>query len=114
MKRPVSRVRAKAAWSSGISGAYCAFTSTCGIGGTASHGSGPAATQDQIRRNRDDSRYDRVLDVTEVLVELVVACAEPPAHAREREAPDRAPERRQHRVAREARLENPGRDRDER
>ena len=34
MKRPLSSVRLKACCSSGMNGAYCALTSTCGIGAT--------------------------------------------------------------------------------
>src|SRR5437763_911044 len=113
MKRPLSSVRVKASCSWGISGAYCALTSTWGIAGTASHGSRPSVPQDQIRDQQNDSRHERVLDVPEPVVDPGVARPERPAGAGPAEGPDRAAERREDDVAAELRLEHPGRNRDE-
>src|SRR5690242_12960577 len=87
MNRPLSTVRVNASWSSGIRGAYCALTSTCGIfmGGK---GSRATPSPDQVRRETHDSHHDRVLDPAEVVVERVPAGAEPPADPGQDEAPD--------------------------
>src|SRR3954468_16680593 len=114
MKRPDSSVRAKASCSSGISGAYCALTSTCGIGGTASHGNRPAPPHNPVPPAQHDRDDDRELGVLERVVEAFPARAEGPADAGEAEAPDRAARRREQRVTAEGRAEDAGRDRDER
>src|SRR5579884_4013371 len=89
MNRPDSMVRAKASFSSSASGAYCARTSTCGIGMARAHRRRPPAADGQVRDEQHDQHDDRDLDVGEVVVELRVAGAEPPADPGEHEAPDR-------------------------
>ena len=68
----------------------------------------------EVRRDGDDSERDHVLDVAERVVEALPARAERVAGGREAERPDRASDQREHRVAHERRLEDAGRDRDER
>src|SRR5581483_1538254 len=113
MKRPLSSVRVKASCSSGISGAYCALTSTWAIfmGGKRSRA---PASPDQVRRDGEDSRHDRVFHPLEVAVERVPARAEPPADAGQRGAPDAVADEREHVVASERALEEARRDGDER
>src|SRR5207237_5698202 len=62
----------------------------------------------------DDSRHDRVVHVVEALVDALPARSQTPAGSGPREAPDRAADRRQDGVARQARFEHSGRDRYER
>ena len=50
---------------------------------------------------------DRVVDVAEAVVEALLARAEGPADAREREAPDRRAEQREHGVAAERQRKTP-------
>src|SRR5262245_35329423 len=97
MKTPPSRTASMRCLISSSSGAYCALTSTSGIGRTAvqSRGAPPAHDQDETDH---DARGDNVLHVAEVVVELRVARAEGIAGPREREAPERRPGDRQHRV----------------
>src|SRR6266511_904927 len=82
----------------GRSGSYCAFTSTSGIGGTIGK-SRASAAKDQIHRESDDSGQDRVIHKAEVVVEGLVALAQPPADAGKCEAPERRADQRQDRVA---------------
>src|SRR5438874_9392965 len=114
MNVPDSRTSAKVRSSSGISGAYCALTSTSGIGGTASKSRGASSAQDQVDGEEQNSCNDRDLDVAEVVVELLVARAEPPADAGQRAAPDSRADEREHRVAPERDAKDPGGNRDER
>src|SRR5215210_8110936 len=86
MKRPESSALAKASFNSGMSGAYCALTSTCGIA-TASHRRRPPPPHEQPRPGADDRDGDRHVQVAEGVVEVLPARAEPPARAREGEAP---------------------------
>src|SRR5262245_17570181 len=113
MNRPVSRTSAIRSFSSALSGAYCALTSTSGICGTAAHLSHASPTEIPDQQ-REDTDSDERLDVAEVVVERLPARAERPARARDPEAPrDRA----QHRVEREVaerHAREPRRDRDER
>src|SRR2546423_5768632 len=114
MNRPESRTRANASFNWGISGGYCALTSTWGIGGAASHGNRAPTAQHQVRREQHDSRDDRVLHVVEAMVDALPARAEAPACRRPGKAPDGASDRGQDRVARERRFEHAGGNRDER
>src|SRR3954454_1165978 len=106
MKRPESSARANASFNSGTSGAYCALTSTCGIA-TASHRRRPPPPHEQPRRRADDRDGDRHVGVAEGVVEVLPARAEPPACAREGEAPQRGAERGPENVAAERHLEDP-------
>src|SRR3954454_21099576 len=106
MNRPESSALANASFSSGMSGAYCALTSTCGIA-TASHRRRPPPPHEQPRRRRDDHDGDRNVGVAEGVVEVLPARAEPPAGAREGEAPQRGAERGPENVAAERHLEDP-------
>src|SRR3954471_17509367 len=98
----------------GRSGSYCAFTSTSGIGRTASKSRGTYPSVDPKNEQEEDGEDDDVLDVAEVVVETLVAGSGGPADAGEREGPDRRADRREHYVASEGHLEHPGRDGDER
>ena len=130
MKRPDSSTSAKRSLSSGISGAYCALTSTSGI--TTSECTGLSgrptarcrenaarrrrpdragrADARRLRRSRqpshaataDDGSGDGDVREAERAVEALPARAGRPADAGEREAPDRRADQRQHRVARAA------------
>src|SRR5436190_568657 len=113
MKTPASRTSARRSFSSGRRGAYCALTSTSGIGRTASESS-RAPARDYPRRGRHDSHHDRVIDEAEVVVEALPALPDGPADAREREAPDRGAEERQEDVRHEPHPEHASGDRDER
>src|SRR5580765_2819718 len=98
----------------GRGGSYWAFTSTSGIGGTARKSRGTQSSVDPEGQDHQDCGDNDVLDVAEVVVEALVAPSSRPADARKREGPDRRADRRQDRVAPEAHLEDPGRNRDER
>src|SRR5881392_2724017 len=66
MNSPESRTPPMAASSSGISGAYCALTSTRGVGGTAARQSSRAQpAPDQDGGGENDQRDDDVVDVLE-------------------------------------------------
>src|SRR5262249_27018975 len=73
MNAPVSRISSKARFSSGTSGAYCAFTSTRGIRGTSLKSIGPSSTQDQVGDRDQDSCNDDDFDEAELVVEALVA-----------------------------------------
>src|SRR6266545_3777715 len=113
MKRPDSSTSPKRSFSSGMSGAYCALTSTSGVVGT-----GPqpvrAAAEEQPRRSQHDHGDHSVVNPTEILVYPPVAGSDTPAGAREGETPDRRSDQRQDRVPQERRAEDAGGDRDER
>src|SRR5207245_4989864 len=97
----------------GISGAYCALTSTSGIFGTPSNGRGAASQHDAD--NRDDYQAeDRVLRIPEAVVEAVVALPDTPTDAGQGEAPDRRAHERQHGVRPERCAEDAGGNGDER
>src|SRR5438477_8924670 len=100
MNCPDSSTSWKRSSSSGISGAYCALWSACGIVGTASQSMGPDA-QDEQREGGDGERDDGVVDEAEVVMDPRVAPPEAPADPGEGEAPDRGAEQRQRRVGRE-------------
>src|SRR6476660_4431401 len=98
MKRPESRTARNRSSSSGMSGAYCAFTSMSGIccvtraslaSGSllpGSSGAGrilgdatsplPHAAPDEPRDRRDHDRRDEVVDVMEPVLEVFPARAE--------------------------------------
>src|SRR3954471_5641033 len=114
MNRPDSSVCANASCSFGISGAYCALTSTWGIDIAGAHRSRAAPTQYPVRHTRHDSHHDRDLDPAEVVVERLPVRPECPAGGRQNDAPDRVADQRQQVVAREGALENTGGDRHER
>src|SRR5581483_948305 len=97
--------------SSASRGAYCALTSTSGIGTPSKSREAPA--QDEDRSAQDDPGEHDVLGVAEAAVEAPVAGADPPADAGEREAPDRGAGHRQRRVGEERGLEHAGGDGDE-
>src|SRR5205823_15103736 len=79
-------------FSSGRRGAYCALTSTSGIGGTASQSRGAAPADDRVREPGDEQDGDGDVDVAEVSVQAVVRATERPAGPGEAEAEGRAPE----------------------
>src|SRR5204862_289363 len=99
--------RANASFRSGISGAYCAWTSTCGIA-TAGHGRRPPPHQQPVSNAGHEQHGDAVVDEPEVVVELLPARAERPACSGEGEAPDGVPDRGEDGVARKRRLEQAG------
>src|SRR5207302_4238648 len=103
---------AKACWSSGISGAYWALTSTSGIFGTPGHGRGAPPVPDGCNRN-DQADDECDAHVGERVVEGVVARAERPAAGGEPEAERRAAERRERKELRQAFAEQAGRYGDE-
>src|SRR3954470_4163552 len=118
MKTPASSTAAIRSWSSGISGAYWALTSTSGTLGadTALDGSRaalPPPDEDEDEEDCDTER-DRVIDEAEVAVELLVAGAERPARAREREAPGERARDRQHGVLPQVHARDARRNRHER
>src|SRR6516225_40089 len=82
---PSSNTSAKACWSSGISGAYCALTSTSGIFGTPRHGR-RALPVPQVGSDDSEDAHERDADVGERVVQGVVARAERPASGGEAEA----------------------------
>src|SRR3954471_3997248 len=113
MKRPLSSVRSNAAFSSGISGAYCALTSTWGIGRclftAGCDGSGAAAPdQDECgqRHGRDDNQD---LEVAAVVLRRVPAGADGPADTGEDGTEERDARDGRDEEAPEADLEDPGR-----
>src|SRR5439155_18517781 len=91
MKRAESRTSEKRSFSSGMSGAYCALTSTRGIIGASGQFRGPPA-EHQVAGcgHHDDDDSDR--RVGEIVVEAVVARAERPASGGEAEAEREAAE----------------------
>src|SRR5690348_8919503 len=110
---PWSSAPAKACWSSGISGAYCALTSTSGIFGTPGNGRGalPVPDGDNRQGDEDDQRDP---DVCERVVERVVARSERPAACSEAEAEGGAADRCEREELRQRVTEEPGGDGDER
>src|SRR5262245_38314830 len=113
MKAPDSSTLRKAASSSGISGAYCALTSTSGTLGMAVKSRGPYAPNDQVSGEQDDDPDDREVHVAEVAVRVRVARPQRPADPREAEAEHRAAHRGEGDEEPERHLEDPGRDGDE-
>src|SRR5258708_2400966 len=94
-----ARTSLKRASSSGISGAYCALTSTRGMVCTASlHFSCLQPAEYQIRGEEQHPCNDGVLRVFEAMVEALVARAEAVTDAGDRECPDRRADQRQERV----------------
>src|SRR5215210_8850037 len=112
MNSPEASTSSKRSRSVSRSGAYCALTSTSGIC-TARKATRPASADQEIGNERDEDRGDRVVDVVELLVERLPARAERPADARERETPDRRPQKREDGVAPEGEAEDAGGNRDE-
>src|SRR3954470_16906010 len=96
---PESSTSANASFSCGISGAYCALTSTSGIRGTPLQSIGPSSPQDQVGDADENSCNDHDFGVPELVVETLEARAERPADARQHEAPDRRADQRQDDVA---------------
>src|SRR5256714_6567776 len=107
MKTPASSTSARRSFRSGRSGAYCALTSTSGIGRTASESSRAPAEQEP-GYGRDDGERNRVVDEPEVPVEALPALADGPADAGEREAPDRGADQGENRVPPESHPEDAG------
>src|SRR4051812_7316737 len=118
MKTPASSTAAIRSWSSGISGAYWALTSTSGTLGadTALDGSRAAAAppDEEVQEADGHAERDEVVDEPEVAVELLVTGPERPAGAREREAPRDIAGDREQRVGAKVHAGDPGGDRDER
>src|SRR5215469_5545211 len=114
MKPLPSSTSWKAASSRGISGSYSARTSTSGIVCTRRNSSRSHPTVDQKCDAEQDGCDDRVLDVAEVVLEVLVARAEPVADADEGERPDRRSDRGEAEELRKRHLEDPRGDRDER
>src|SRR5262245_9158258 len=113
MNCPSSRTSRKRDSSSGISGAYCALTSTSGIGCTAFYCSGLPPSVYEIHREEQDTCKHNELHVPERVVEALVARAEGVAGARDPERPDGGADRGQHRVRPERDVEDARRNRDE-
>src|SRR5438067_8389397 len=88
MKTPASSTSARRSFSSGRNGAYCALTSTSGIGRTASESS-RAPAPDEVGDAHQNGGHDGVVDEAEVAVEALPAAADGPPGPCEREAPDR-------------------------
>src|SRR5438874_4750925 len=107
MNCSLSRTSRNAASSRGISGSYSARTSTRGIVCTRGHSSRRPSPVHQIRQPDDDACHDRVLDVAEVVLEVVVALAERVTDAHEGERPDGRAEESQAEELRERHLEQP-------
>src|ERR1051325_1160611 len=97
----------------GREGAYCAFTSTSGIGGTIGKSRRPPPPHQEPDPEEDHRRNDGDLDEAEVVMEALVARAEPIANSGEGECPHRGADQGQDRVAPERHPEDPGGDRDE-
>src|SRR6266571_4123887 len=113
MNWPPSSSSRKSFSSSAFRGAYWEWTSTSGIV-TAIYCSGLAYAKDEIRSERENACQHDVFGVAEVVVEALVARAEPVARTRNGKRPDRRAEQRQRGVRREAHPEDAGRDGDER
>src|SRR4029453_9123417 len=112
MNRPDSSTSPRRSFSSGISGAYCALTSTSGIIGA---GRSPKEMAvDQPAREQTDRGNDSVVNKTEILVYAPVSGSDTPADACPGEAPDRGADQREQRVPAEGRAKDTGGDRDER
>src|SRR3954451_25144303 len=114
MKPWPSRTSRNAASSRGISGSYSARTSTRGIVCTRGHSSRRSSPVHQIRQPGDDASHDRVFDVAEVVLEVVVALAERVAGADEGERQDGRADESQAEELPERHLEQPRRNRYER
>src|SRR5918994_5155817 len=114
MKVEESRTPSNRSRSSSTSGAYCAFTSTSGIVGTAAQSRCPAMTDQGPHDDEDDRRDDQILGVAELVVELLPVRAERPADRRQPKAPHRRARDREGRVAWKRHLHDTRRDRDER
>src|SRR5581483_2358669 len=110
---PSSSTPAKACCSSGISGAYCARTSTSGIFGTPGNGRRALPVPGECNR-REDEDDERDPDVGERVVERVVARPERPAACAEAEAERGAADRREWEELRQRLAEETGGDGDER
>src|SRR5215210_1891242 len=113
MNWPDSRTDSNRFFSSSASGAYCAWTSTSGIFGTAVKCRGAPVANYSPHDRSQDRRRDHVFGVAERVVELLPARAEGPACAGEREGPRQRARDRQQRVAAKRHPEDAGRDRDE-
>src|ERR671919_309167 len=113
MNRPDSRTSAKACFRRATSGAYCARTSTRGIGGTSSESRG-APPQHEEDSDDDDRGDDGVVDVVPALVEALPVGADRPADGGEAEAPGRGAGGREDGVAAQPHPPDPGGDGDER
>src|SRR5260221_10997884 len=104
MKRPDSSTSPRRSFNSGISGAYCALTSTSGVVGTGPQ-PGRASAEEQPRRGHHDHGDHSVVNPTEFFVYPPVTGSDTPAGAREGEAPDRRSDQGQARVTRQRRGE---------
>src|SRR3954454_25237032 len=82
---PDSRIPANASFSCGMSGAYCALTSTSGIRGTPLQSIGPSSLQYQVSAADENSCNDHDFRVPELVLEALVARAERPADAPQHE-----------------------------
>src|SRR5690242_1535277 len=106
-----SRTRSR---SSGISGAYCALTSTSGIRGTATESRGARHAGNQRDDENDDDPDNEIVHVAEITVDMLVPGPQAPACAGKGERPDRGADQGPEDVTPERHLENARRDRDER
>src|SRR6266508_3537555 len=113
MNSPLASTPSIASRMRGKSGSYWSFTSTSGIGRTIRK-SRASALEDQIGRQCDNCDDHRVLDETEVVVEVLVAPSGAPADAGEGKGPDCRADGRQQDIAPEGHSEDAGRNRDER
>src|SRR3954453_6753178 len=113
MKPFPSSTSRNATSSRGISGSYSARTSTRGIVCTRGHSSQSPPPVHQIRQPGDDACRDRVLDVTEAVLEALVDRAEGVADADKGERPESRADERECHERRKRHLEDPRRNRDE-
>src|SRR5436309_5591485 len=113
MKTPASRTASIRCRISSSSGAYCALTSTSGIGGTPTQSRGAPDAPDCQSGNENDHGHDGDPRVLQPAVQAVVAPAQRPAPTGEPEAEGRAPDGRRRQEAAEPDAEHPGGDGDE-
>src|SRR5204863_2440715 len=111
MNSPDSSTSRMRSSSSGISGSYCALTSTSGIGATATQSRGAQSTDHEDDDDEHDACDDDVIDVA---ANALIAGADGPTHAGEREAERAAADRRQYEEAHERHARDSGRNGDER
>src|SRR5258708_13849680 len=104
MNCPLPSTSRNRASSSGISGANCALTSTSGIC-TATHSSGLDPPVEEIRREQENACNDGVFGVLEIVIEALVAPAEPVARAGDSEGPHGGADHHQQADRRERNLE---------
>src|SRR5579871_1652564 len=108
MKRPLSRVCANASFSSGTRGAYCALTSTWGIGIGLADRSRRAPSHEEDDHGQDDQGEDEVVEIAEVVAGRVPARPDRPPDPGHDRAEDGAAERSERDEAPEGPFEDAG------